>query len=193
MPRAAAPVRMPSIARPRADAGRGPSTIVLMWVRRAFFWWMFPAAVLLPLWILVGWIVFDASGWALLWVVFLAIPSVFAGQLVLALLVRGRASVRAERAVSWWDVLGFTVWHGLVVATGVFSPTWFAAALVLAVLAAMALFWLTLWQLLREARGSFRTVLRTADGTGYLPPRPAPPSATRDAEVIVVTETRPAD
>jgi hypothetical protein len=163
-----------------------------MWLRRAFFWWMFPAAVVLPLWILVGWIAFNASGWALLWVLFLAIPSVFVGQLVLALLVRARGTVRADRAVSWWDVLGFGVWHLLVVATGVFSPVWFAPALIGAVVVAVALFWLTLWQLWRETAGSVRSVLRTAEGTAYLPPERPRQQAADDAEVIVITErTRP--
>src|SRR3546814_16152737 len=89
--------------------------------RRAFFWWLFPAAVVLPAWLLAGWIAFDAGGWALLWVLFLAIPSVFFGQIVLALLVRARTSVRASRAVSGWDVLGFGVWPVLVIAPGVRS------------------------------------------------------------------------
>ncbi len=39
-----------------------------MWLRRAFFGWLIPAAFVLPLWLLVGWGVFDAGGWGLLWV-----------------------------------------------------------------------------------------------------------------------------
>jgi hypothetical protein len=163
-----------------------------MWLRRAFFWWMFPAALVLPLWLFVGWVVFDAGGWALLWVMFLAVPSVFLGQLVLALLVRARASVREERAVSWWDVLGFGLWHVLVVATGVFSPAWFGAVFVGAVVGAIGLFWLTLWQLFRDTAGRMRTVMRSADGTGYIPPT-RPTAQAPAAEVIVVPEGRRAD
>lgn len=161
-----------------------------MMLRRAFFWWMFPAAFVLPLWLLVGWIVFDAGGWALLWVLFLAIPAVFVGQLVLALLVRARGTVRADRAVSWRDVGGFAAWHLLVVATGFYNPAWFALALFAAVVAAIALFWSSLWQLWREAAGSARVVLRTADGTGYIPPAPPRRRATGDGEVFVISETR---
>jgi hypothetical protein len=162
-----------------------------MWLRRAFLWWLFPSAVVLPLWLLVGWIAFDANGWALLWVLFLAMPSVFLGQIVLGLLVRARSSVRAERAVSWWDVAGFGVWHLLIVAVGFFSPTWSAPALVGAVVAALALFWLSLWQLWGEAKRGAQSLLRAADGTGYLPPAQPPRSAPADPEVIVLTEGRP--
>src|SRR5690349_9998248 len=52
-------------------------TIGAMWLRRAFYGWLFPAAFLLPLWLLIGWAVFNAGGWAFLWVLFLAIPAVF--------------------------------------------------------------------------------------------------------------------
>jgi hypothetical protein len=163
-----------------------------MWLRRAFFWWMFPAAFVLPLWLFAGSIAFDAGAWGLLWVLFLAIPSVFVGQLILAFLVRARSSVRAERAVSWWDVLGFGVWHALIVATGFFAPGWFAPTLVVAMLAAVGLFWLTLVQLWREAAGGLRTVMRAADGTAYLPPEDARRAAPADAEVIVIAERPPA-
>jgi hypothetical protein len=163
-----------------------------MWLRRAFFWWMFPAAVVLPLWLLVGWIAFDASGWALLWV-FVSMPAVFVAQLVLALLVRARASVRAERAVSWWDVLGFGVWHLLVVATGLFSSSWFAAALVGALAGAVAVFWLSVWQLLGELRERAGVVLRTSGGTAYLPPERPRRTVPDDADVIVISEHRPAE
>ena len=43
-----------------------------MWLRRAFFRWFLPAAFLLPLWLLVGWGVFQ-GGRAILWVLFIAI------------------------------------------------------------------------------------------------------------------------
>lgn len=159
-----------------------------MWLRRAFFWWLFPAAVVLPAWLLAGWIAFDAGGWALLWVLFLAIPSVFVGQIVLALLARARSSVRASRAVSWWDVVGFGMWHVLVIATGVFSPTWFAPAFILAIVGAVALFWLQLWQLWREARAGAASLLRAADGTAYLPPQHPPRAEQTEAPIIVITE-----
>lgn len=166
-----------------------------MRVRQAFFWWLLPAAFLLPLWLLVGWVAFSAGAWAFLWVLFIAIPSVFVGQLVLTLLTRSRPSVRAERAVSWWDVLGYGVWHLLTIALGFFAAVWWAPVMVLTVLVGFALVWLQLWQGWREARGL--TVVRHAtDGTAYLAPpaaQPPPRRADADREVFVVEETPPAD
>lgn len=125
-----------------------------MWLRRAFYSWLFPASVVLPLWLLIGWGIFNAGGWAFLWVLFIAIPSVFVGQLVLTLLVRSRASVRETRIVSWWDVLGFGVWHALTIAVGFYPQAWFPLLLTGAIAVAVAMFWLMLWQLWSEARGA---------------------------------------
>lgn len=165
-----------------------------MWLRRAFFWWMIPAAFVLPLWLLVGWGVFNAGGWAFLWVLFLAMPGVFVWQLILTLLVRARGTVRAHRAVSWWDVLGFTVWHALVICLGFFAQAWWAPVFVVAVLAGLGLFWLELWQLWREAKPS-RLLLHTSDGVAYIPPTVRrEPSAAAEPDVIVITEkSRPRD
>jgi len=157
-----------------------------MWVRRAFYGWLVPAAFLLPLWLLVGWAFFNAGGWAFIWVLFIAIPSVFIGQLVLTLLVRARGTVRAERAVSWWDVLGFTVWHCLTIALGFFNEAWWAPVMVLTIVAGLALFWLELGQLWREAKPA-NILLRTTEGVGYIPAQSTPPEQS-DREVIVITE-----
>lgn len=156
-----------------------------MWLRRGFFGWLLPAAFVLPLWLFVGWAVTGAGGWAFLWLV-LAIPGVFVWQLVLALLARARGTVRAHRAVSWWDVAGFAVWHALVIGLGFFNPSWWAPTLVVALIAGVALFWLQLWQLWQEARPS-RFVLRTSEGIGYIPP-PRERASADSAEVYVVTE-----
>jgi len=161
-----------------------------MWLRRAFFAWLIPAAFVLPLWLLIGWAVFDAGGWGLLWVLFIAMPSVFVGQLVFTLLVRARGTVRAARAVSWGDVLGFTIWHGLTVALGFFHPASWVALLVAAIVAGLALFWYLLWELIREARPA-RLLLHTSDGTAYLPPPATAGGEPADREVFIVTE-RPA-
>lgn len=157
-----------------------------MWLRRAFFGWLIPAAFLLPVWLLVGWAVFNAGGWAFLWVLFLAIPGVFLWQLLLTLLVRARGTVRAHRAVSWWDVLGFTVWHALVIALGFFNPAWWAPVMVAAILVGVGLFWLALWQLWSEAKPS-RMVLHTTEGVAYIPP-PAERASAPQADVIIVSE-----
>ncbi|WP_137844911.1 MFS transporter permease [Microbacterium sp. 2FI] len=157
-----------------------------MWLRRAFFGWLIPAAFLLPLWLLVGWGVFDAGGWAFVWVIFLAIPGVFVWQLILTLLVRARGTVRAHRAVSWWDVLGFTVWHGLVISLGFFARAWWAPVMVLTILVGVGLFWLALWQLWREAKPSV-AVLRTTEGYAYIPPTEARTESAQP-EVIILSE-----
>jgi hypothetical protein len=161
-------------------------TIGCMWLRRAFYGWLIPAAFVLPIWLLVGWGVFNTGGWAFLWVLFLAIPGVFLWQLLLTLLVRARGTVRAHRAVSWWDVLGFAVWHIMVIALGFFNPAWWAPMMVLTILAGIGLFWLALWQLWSEAKPS-RFVLHTSGGVAYLPAMSqADPAEPR--EVIVVSE-----
>jgi len=158
-----------------------------MWLRRAFFGWLIPAAFVLPLWLLVGWVIAGAGGWAFLWVLFLAIPGVFLWQLLLTLLVRARGTVRAQRAVSWWDVLGFGVWHLLVISLGFFAEAWWAPVMVVTVLVGVSLFWLVLWQLWDEARPS-RFVLRSTDGVAFIPPPAASDRAASPQEVIIVTE-----
>ena len=157
-----------------------------MWLRRAFFGWLIPAAFVLPLWLLIGWGVFNAGGWGLLWVLFIAIPSVFVGQLVFTLLVRARGTVRATRAVSWGDVLGFTIWHGLTIALGFFHPASWVALFITAIVAGLGLFWFLLWELIREARPP-RVLLHATDGTAYIPPA-RPDGERAEAEVFVVTE-----
>ncbi|AXL12020.1 MFS transporter permease [Microbacterium foliorum] len=158
-----------------------------MRLRQAFFRWLIPAAFLLPLWLFIGWGVFQ-GGWAILWVLFIAVPSVFVGQLFLTLLTRSRPSVRAERAVSWWDVAGFTVWHGLTIAVGCFIDGAFGWLLAAAVVVGIGLVWLQLWQLWSEAKGNgarFRETIAWSTVPGVDEPAPA----TRAHEVIVVRES----
>lgn len=172
-----------------------------MWFRKAFFRWLFPAAAVLPLWMLIGWAVFQAGGWAFLWVLLMAVPSVLIGQLVLALLVRARPSVREYRAVSWLDVLGFTLWHGLVIAVGCFPQGWFAWALTGAIVVFLALFWSSLAQLWNEARGRGGVVIAETAWTSaseaqapFTDPRAERTStrsaATQGHDVYVITEVR---
>lgn len=162
-----------------------------MWLRRAFYGWLIPAAFLLPLWLFIGWGVFNAGGWAFLWMLLLAIPSVFLGQLVLTLLVRARGTVRATRAVSWWDVLGFSVWHLLTISLGFYAEGWWAQAFVATIFVAVGLFWLELWQLWREAKPA-RIVLRGGEGVAYLSaPRPEAAQADDVEQDVFVLKERP--
>lgn len=167
--------------------GRNRAYDLTMWLRRALFRWLLPAAFLLPLWLLVGWGVFQ-GGWAILWVLLIAMPSVFLGQLLLTLLTRSRPSVRAERALSWWDVAGFTTWHGLTIAVGFFIEGAFPWLLTGAIVAGITLVWLQLWQLWNEAKGGGVRLRETiAWSAAPTVDEQAPPS--RPHEVIIVRET----
>lgn len=173
-------MRMPRAVPAAGSLGRTARTIGDMWLRRAFYGWLFPAALILPLWLFLGWGVFSAGGWAFLWVVLIAIPSVLVGQALLALLVRARPSARSARAVSWWDVLGFTVWHCLTISLAFFAEAWWLPVMLLTVCVGLGLFWLEIWQLLRDAGRR----LSAASGA-------AGPSTRGGAhgDVFVITET----
>ncbi|WP_308493795.1 MFS transporter permease [Microbacterium terrisoli] len=165
-----------------------------MWMRRGLFAWLLPAAIVLPVWLVVGWAIFNAGGWAFLGVIFFAAPAVLVGEVIIALLIRARPTVRSFRAVSWWDALWITVWHLLVIAYGLFLQAAFAPILVGAIIAFLALFWSSLAQLWNEARGSFS---RLSPGSG---PADVPHEETlrqrgsAHADVIVVNEVgRPGD
>ncbi|CAD5139033.1 MULTISPECIES: MFS transporter permease [Microbacterium] len=158
-----------------------------MWIRQAFFRWLLPSAFLLPLWLLIGWAVFQ-GGWSILWVLLIAMPSVFVGQLLLTLLTRSRPSVRAERALSWWDVAGFGLWHALTIAVGFFIDGAFGWLLAAAIVVGIGLVWLQLWQLWNEARGSGARIRETISWSTMTPPR-AETTQTSVHEVIVVRET----
>ena len=158
-----------------------------MVLRRLFLHWLFPAAFVLPLWLFVGWIVFRGGrGWALPWLL-MAAPAVFVTQTVVALIVRGRGSVRTERAVSWRDVIGIGLWQLCVIALGLYDGRTFFPLLVLSVVGAFVLIWSSLAQLWNEARGGV-ALYRTADGTGYIPPTRERPRPRVEGDVIVVTE-----
>lgn len=150
-----------------------------MWLRSAFYRWMFPAAFLLPLWLLIGWGVTGAGGWAFLWVLFVAIPSVFVGQIVLALLQRARPSARDTHLASWWDVAGVGVWHALTIALGFFPQAWFPLLLTGAIVVGLGLIWLMLWQLWGEAR-TVGPVIRITT--------PEQSRSTAESDVFIVQE-----
>lgn len=160
-----------------------------MWLRRAYYGWLIPAAFLLPLWLLVGWAVTDAGGWAFLWVLLIASPAVLIGQLGLTLLVRARTAARSSRAVSWWDVVGFTLWHCLTIALGFFVEASWVPVFILTVFVGLALFWLELWQLWRQAEVS-RVLLSAATGVDSFAPKSVRRALSPD--VYVVTEPEPA-
>lgn len=167
-----------------------------MQIRRAFFSWLFPAALVLPLWLFIGWGVFHAGGWAFLWVLFVALPSVLVGELVLGLLVRARPTVREERALSWRDVIGFTLWHGLIIALGFFPKDAFGWLLTGTIVAFLGLFWSTLFQLWKDVAERGRAGF-LIDGDAMRASTFADPEeqgtgrARSPREIIVISETEP--
>ncbi|GAA3647500.1 MFS transporter permease [Microbacterium marinilacus] len=162
-----------------------------MTLRRAFLRWLWFAAAVLPLWLLIGWGVFNASGWTFLWVLFIALPSVAVTQLVLTLLARARPSVRRTGAVSWLDVAGFGVWHVLTIAVGFYSEAWFGLTLTLAIAAAIGVLWLQLWQLWRESAPARLLRDATDDARRTLGDDPFASRPRGAAPVIVVEERTP--
>ena len=157
-----------------------------MALRSGFFRWLIPAAFVLPLWLLIGWIVFGANPLSLLWVL-LSAPIVLIGQLILTLLVRARPTARTEQAVSGTDHALIGGGYVLIVALGVFSNPWWWALFVVPVIVGVAALVAAFRRLWREARPA-GTLLRTPAGVGYVPPPVARPATATDAEVIVVRE-----
>lgn len=128
-----------------------------MLIRRAFFYWQFPAAVILPAWILVGWGVFAATGWQIIGLI-VGVMMLTVAMLATAGLIFARKDVRAEKAVSWLDVGLLAVLHGLIIAVGFFTS---ATALLgtLSVVAVIALFWSGIIQLVVETRRRVKAAL----------------------------------
>ncbi|SDZ28323.1 hypothetical protein [Herbiconiux ginsengi] len=157
-----------------------------MIIRRAFFYWQFPAAVILPAWILVGWGVFAATGWQIIGLI-VGVMMLTVAMLAVAGLIFARKDVRAERAVSWLDVGLLTVLQGLIVAIGFFTP---ATALLstLSVVAVIALFWSGIIQLVVETRRRVRATLAAFEAQAQQATRlQSPPRKPRmDGEYIVI-------
>jgi len=156
-----------------------------MVARRVVYRLLFPAVVVLPLWLFIGRgiIVGDALAAA----GFLVIaPVLFLVLAVIAGLIAWRPGVRGERAVSTADAVVLPVLWALLIAAALVTHPALAAVTVVVVLAT---FWFAVWQLITESRRRIRAVMDDVEATlggarASVPQRPQP---TDIGEVIVVT------
>ncbi len=129
-----------------------------MILRKAFYWWLFPSAIILPAWLLIGWAIFGSGGWTFLGLL-IACPILFIAMLAVGGIIYARKSVRDAKAVSWLDVGLLTAWHVAIVAFGLFivgATSWIA---VLGILLGLTVFWVSLWELLAETRERVKVTL----------------------------------
>ncbi len=133
-----------------------------MVVRRVVYRLLFPLAVVLPVWVLVGrGILLDGIGWSFLGYLIVS-PILFVALLAIGGLIVWRPGVRQERGVSTWDavVLG-ALWLVLLAAGLVAHPAIVAAAVVLV----LGAFWFAAWQLVTESRRRLRAAMDDIDAT----------------------------
>ncbi|AGW41142.1 heat shock protein [Leifsonia xyli subsp. cynodontis DSM 46306] len=161
-----------------------------MFIRKAFYWWLFPSAVVLPAWLLVGWAAFHTgSGWSFLGL--LLCPLLFLALLAIGGVLVARKSVRDVQAVSWYDVGLLAPWNAAIVAFGFFpgaAAGWLAVA---GVILFLGLFWLGLWELIAELRGRVRETYAAYERAAQSQQvRRDPRMSAGDAEVIVIEERR---
>lgn len=117
--------------------------------RRASFYWQFTAALLLPVWVLVGrGIVLSDVGWDFLFYLVVC-PILCVAMLAVVGMTVARKAVRTTKALSWQDVAVLLPWHVAILAYGFFASSLIAVAVVLVGIAA---FWSAAWQLYSETR-----------------------------------------
>lgn len=152
---------------------------------------MFLAVVLLPLWPLLGWIIFDGNrnGWDFLGLLF-AMPVLFVALLTVSLLFYGRAQVRRQRALEWADVAILAAWHISIVGFGFFGES-MAVFGFLGIVIALGALWYGIWRLFREAALRTREAMaefeRLAQQQSGAPGNTAP-RFDDDGEYIVIEE-----
>ena len=160
-----------------------------MTARRAFFYWQFVAAVLLPLWVLIGRGLFGAAvGWQFLLLIVL-MPLLSIAMFAVGGVIAARKEVRRTRAVAWLDIAVIGAWHLTILSLGFFlvdsnagSESGSSAFTQLAgqdteplsrvlanvsgalvVLLAAAAFWLAVWQFVRETRARVKSAIETIE------------------------------
>lgn len=178
--------------RSRSTGARGYAGAVI--IRKAFYWWLFPSAVVLPAWLLVGWAAFSkGSGWSFLGLLLLC-PILFVAMLVVDGIVMARRSVRERRAVSWYDVGLFAAWHVAIIAFGFFPPGATGWLAVIGILLFVAIFWVVLWELLTETRARVQQTFDAYQRAAQPREVPKPEGDVVDGgEYIVIEERRDRD
>lgn len=159
-----------------------------MIIRRAFYFLLFPAAVVLPAWPLVGWASFGAPGWGLLGVL-LGSLALFIAMLATSGLIFARATVREQRAVSWLDVGLQFLGYAAIVALGFFLSGG-QALVVVVILLSIATFWTAVWELFTDTRQRVRAAFAGFESATQPPAKT--PGIRADGEYIVIeTSTTP--
>ena len=160
-----------------------------MIIRRVFRTWMVIAAVVLPIWPLIGWGIFGGGGWAFLGLL-ISMPILFVAMMGVAGLIWARPTVRKERAVSWPDVGVLALWQACVIGFGLFGPASNLFALV-GVLAGLGAFWLVLWEFFTDARDRARETLAEFEQMAQRPTVRDNPAGIRDGEELIVIREKP--
>ena len=139
-----------------------------MFYRRALFYWQFTAAILLPVWVVIGQGVFGATdGWDIVLYIVLGII-LGVSMLVVAGLTMARKSVRDTRTVSPQDALVLSGWHLAIIGYGFYSQPLLAAVIVILTTVA---FWSALWQVFTETRARVKNAFAMPDlvvDTGHI-------------------------
>lgn len=136
----------------------------------------FVAAVVLPTWVLISrGILADGIGWEFLVYLF-ACPLLFITMVAVSGLIAARGSARINKAVSWWDAAGLTLWYLAIIAYGFWAQPAIAVSIVVL---AIAMLWLGFWQLFSETRARFRGFVAEFEQVsrpgGATPPQPQEP------------------
>ncbi|WP_411701398.1 MFS transporter [Conyzicola sp.] len=127
-----------------------------MVLRRAFYYWQFIGALVLPIWVLIGRGIVQADqGWDFVFYLVVC-PVLFFVMLAVAGLTVARKKVRVARAVSWQDAAIVGVWHISIITYGFLAFTGLAAVIVVLSLIA---FWSAAWLLFTETRSRVKEAL----------------------------------
>ena len=131
-----------------------------MLFRRALFYWQFTAALLLPVWVVIGRGLYgSANGWDILLYIVLSIVLGIA-LLAVAGVTTARKAVRTSRTVSTRDAIILSIWHLAIIVYGFADAAWLAAIIILITVVA---FWQAVIALFAETRQRVRSAFALPD------------------------------